>query len=323
MAISYFPSNEGRTSEGQAFLFTRDLPLAVMPIGGSRNRPEYNAKLDPENVHLTLWLANLLDADARRGELDDALVDFIETVTQYLAHFGEVFYEIVSTTRAGGGSKSTGKSSEGTSGDDPEPVQGQELPPIAGLLALPPGKVWRVPRHYIQVIPKGDRERIGQHFVSIPSARIWHLRLPARFGSPRAHRRLLRRLERLDPLRPDFAMEVGDMGRSVGFDFRVQRTAFDIEQERATMDWGRIPSVGQIEGTTEYLFLARILQWRLSQAIIREHVIAELNRLLDRLDIGHRIVVTGIPSAKEVDEALRQMTAGDITVAEAMEVTRV
>jgi len=325
LSVPYFPSDEGLANEGQAFLFTRDLSLGVMPIGGSRNRPEYTAKLQPEDAHLTLLLANLLDPDAQRGELAEALVEFVETATQYLAHFGEVFYETVPIPRATGGdgaSEPTDTPSEDQTGDKSESEPSDELPPIARLVTLPRGKVWRVLWRHVQVIPKADRERIGKRLVPIPSARIWHLKLPTDLGSPPAHRRLLKRLGQLDPLRPEFAMEIGDMGRSVDFDFSVQRAACDIEQERSTKAWGRIPSITHIDGTTEYLFLARIVQWRRTQAVIREHVITQLNHLLDRLDVGHCIVTSGLPSAEEIGEALRQMRAGEITVAEAMHATR-
>lgn len=319
LSIPSFPSNEGRGKEGQAMLFTRDLPLAVMPIGGRRDRTEYAARLEPDDAHLTLWLANLLDRDETRAELANALAEFVESATQYLAHFGEAFYEIVPALASAGGADD--KTREEPPGG--ERGEANKFPPIAGLVPLAPGKVRRIPWHYLQVVPKGDRARLGKRFVAIRGRRIWHLKLPREFGSPRAHRRMLERLERLDPLRPEFALQIGDMGRSVEYDVSVQRAACDIMQERATKDWGRILSITQIEGTTEFLFLARVLQWRRSQAVVREHVIAEFNRLLDRLGIRHRVVVNGLPTVDDIDQAIEQMHAGEITVADAMDATKI
>jgi len=37
-----------------------------------------------------------------------------------------------------------------------------------------------------------------------------------------------------------------------------------------------------------------------AQAILREYIVQELNTLLERLDIKSKIVVTGIPSPKDI-----------------------
>lgn len=58
-----------------------------------------------------------------------------------------------------------------------------------------------------------------------------------------------------------------------------------------------------------YHSLARMLQWQQTH--------------FERLRPGHRLVVTGLPSPEEIGVALRRMQAGEITVADTMDVRRV
>lgn len=133
---------------------------------------------------------------------------------------------------------------------------------------------------------------------------------------------MLARLNPLSGLDPGFAMEIGDMGRSVGYDTSLYHAACTIRREQLTSNWGRIPSLFQIDGPTEYHSLARVLQWRRTQAVIREHVIADLNSLLERLGVEQRLVVSGLPIEKEITAALRRMQAGRISVSDAMDAGR-
>jgi hypothetical protein len=156
--------------------------------------------------------------------------------------------------------------------------------------------------------------------IRIPAEKIWRVRLPRRLGGVRGHRRMLRALgERTSP-HPRFIFEGTDMGRSAGYDFAVHRRACEVEIERATQRWGTIPSRFRVEGTTEYFLFSRRLAFKHAQAELREHILAELNQLLARLGLIHRLQVTGLRPAAEIDRALRQLQAGELTVAEAMDI---
>lgn len=316
LSMPDFPSQAGHRDKGQSFLFTRDLPLGVMPIAAQRDRPEYDVRLEPANKTLELLLIDALDiGHIRSHDLPDVLVEFVQTTTQHLAYFGEVYFELVPSEL---GAEATAEAGEEPAGAT---KPGPNFPMIA---ALPPGKVRRIPFRYLQVIPNADREHAGgKRFIAIPAERIWHVKLPASLGCPRAYRRMLERLSPLDGLTPDFAMDIGNMGQSVGYDTTLYHAACAVRREQLTKKWGRIPSLFQIDGPTEYHSLARMLQWQQTQAVIREHIIAELNGLFERLGLEHRLIVTGLPHPEEMGVAVRRMQAGEITVAEAMEVGRV
>jgi hypothetical protein len=55
----------------------------------------------------------------------------------------------------------------------------------------------------------------------------------------------------------------------------------------------------------------------------RCHVISELNALLARLGLDNQVVVSGIPTAREIGETLERLYRGDVTFSEALDLTRV
>ena len=91
---------------------------------------------------------------------------------------------------------------------------------------------------------------------------------------------MLAELDRLSDPMPRFALEGKRLSADVGFDFAAHRHTMDVAGERATRRWGTIPSLQQIKGSTEYYFIARRLQFQHSQALLREHIVHELNGLL-------------------------------------------
>src|SRR4051812_24251109 len=92
----YFPSQQGMGPMGHEFMFTRDVPLAIMPIRASRDRPEYSARLEPDDDDVASWLPAFLHiGQFDHDTLDEALVEFVETASHYLVYRGEVFFELV------------------------------------------------------------------------------------------------------------------------------------------------------------------------------------------------------------------------------------
>jgi hypothetical protein len=297
-SVRFFPSRSGSAPTERAFLFTRDVPLGIMPIRGSDSRGEYRAELEPASQEVSEWLRGFLHIGQFEGPtLDQALVEFVESASQHLAYAGCMFNELVS-------------------GDEPG-----DLP--KRLSPLPPGRIRYLPGRYLQVVPREDREALdGHRWFVVPSEDMWHLSLPRALGTPRMHRRMLKTLERLSLLVPPFAMQAGDLGRAHSYDFSVHRKATELALERATNRWGTIPSLFQVEGTTEYFLFARRLQWQRSQALLREHLFDQLNRLLSRLAIPHRLVVSGLPTSSDIAATIEKLHAGEVDVADAMASSR-
>lgn len=293
----YFPSRSGQRPAFQAFLFTRDLPLGLVPYQSSGRASSFSVTLEPHSDEVAEWLTQFLHiGQYRQHDLSSATEQFLETTVTFMAHTGEAFFEL-------GGSMAESKP--------------PGLP--AALYPLPPGPVRRVPGRYLQVVPSADRKAFdGKRYLSVPADRMWNVRLPRELGTPRQHRRMLKQLTRLSETLPDFALQSPDLGRSEYYDFSSHRQAIEILLERTTNRWGTIPSLFKVDGTSEYYLFARRLRWQRSQALLRDHILCELNALLARLGLSSRVVISGLPGPDQIDVVIRQLQAGEIDVDEAM-----
>jgi hypothetical protein len=119
------------------------------------------------------------------------------------------------------------------------------------------------------------------------------------------------------------ALRGADLGRASGYEFSAHRDACNRLQERAKRRWGTVLSIQRPVGpSTEYFFIARRLAFLQAQATLREHIIAELNQLLVRLVIPNAVVVSGIPTAREIAETLDNFHGGHVTFAAALEAAK-
>jgi hypothetical protein len=283
-------SAERLGTEGNQFLFTRDLPLGIMP-----NRDaQFRVVLEPEDEEVAEGLVSMLDVGrfTRQG-LTEATVEFVERLAELIGYRGEALLELVD------------------GGPDAFPK----------LAPLPRSPVMRAPGGFYQLIPKADRAELkAGAAIRIPSEKLWRVKLPRDLGGVRGHRRMLAALgERSSPT-PNFILRTPDMGRSAGYDFAAHRRACEVGIERATRRWGTIPSRFRVDGTTEYFLFSRRLAFKRAQAELRDHILGELNRLLGRLQIDHRIRVQGLRSAAEIEKTLLRLRAGELTVSEAMRI---
>lgn len=303
ISIRFFPSKAraGGGVEGNEFIFTRDLPLGVMPIGGLRGSEGYRAYLDPAEDELAEQrITRLLDVGQySRNNLSEAVRELVENATNYIGYSGEVTYEIAYT-----------------------PERGRDSAGIR-LRPLPPGRVIRTPWAHYQVIPRADRKELGKGWaIRIPRKKVWRIALPHHLGGIRRHRRMLKMLRKWSNPSPSFMFQRDDMGRGAGYVFSAHAKACDIGTQRATGRWGTMPSFFQVKGTTEYFSFSRSLAWKRSQAQLRDHILEELNSLLGRIGFMSRIVVEGLTSPQEIEEMMNKLQRGDVTVQEAMAVDK-
>jgi hypothetical protein len=302
LSIRFFPSRaEAAGVEGNEFIFTRDLPLGILPIRGIRDAKQYRVYLEPaDDESIEQRIIRLLDVGQySQHSLSDAVRELVENATNYIGYSGEVIYEIAHTPERG---------------RDPAGIR---------FLALPPGRVFRTPWAYYQVIPKADRKKLEKGWaIRIPRKKVWRVTLPHHLGGIRRHRRMLKTLRKWSSPTPSFMFQRNDMGREAGYDFSAHEKACDIGTQRATRRWGTMPSFFRVKGTTEYFSFARSLAWKRSQAQLRDHILKDLNALLQRIGFTNQIVVEGLTSAEEIDEMMGKLQRGEVTVKEAMAVDK-
>lgn len=301
LSRAYFPNN-GRSNDEPilyAFMFIRDMHTGIMPFRNGGKYP-FTIKLSRKNENLKKQLKEFLNIGQFGGwSLDESLWNAVDTLSHYLATFGEVYLEIV---------HEDDKSKAGVTDKK--------------LEFLPSGKVFRLVNNYIQFVPIKNWERGEKKLYVIPSDRIWHIKLPRKLGTPRQHRKMLKKLNLLSEPMPEFALKDGKLGGSANYDFISHHLSKDIAIEQTTANWGSISSLSQIKGTTEYYYIVNRLRSTRSQALLREHILSEINKLLCQLGIKNSIKVDGLVLSTEILEAIKKLEKGEVGFSEALKVIK-
>lgn len=295
----YFPNRKssGLSSAFYVSIFTRDIHTGIVPYRSSR-KSTFKVQLSRKNQNLENRLTDSFSIGQYGGSnFTDTITNAIEMLSQYLATFGEVYLEIVDT-------KKTHKKG----------VTDKKLE------FLPSCTVLRIFNKYIQLVPAKDWKRGEKKIYIIPADRIWHLKLPRELGTPRSHRKLLNKLKNLSVLMPEFSRIDGDLGYSAKYDSALHHDKKEQAVEQLTVNWGSIPSLRQINHTTEYYYIVNRLRFAHSQALIREHVIEEINNLILRLGINNYIKIEGLSLALEIQNTICKLENGEIGFTEAVDV---
>jgi hypothetical protein len=293
-ARGYLPHAESRRNEmkSMSFMFTRDLELGIMPSKYGNEVQNYKAVLTNDDPILEKQLITLLDISRSPvDDLSEAVAEFIETCTVYISYWGEIVFEILRNEESG----------------EPE-----KLDP------LPLNTVKTVLGQHIQIIPKQDVADDNKRYLRLPSMHIWRITLPRELGSVREHRKMIRHLNELSDTTPQFTFEGLDFGAKDGFEFDYHRMSRDIAIEQCTRRFGTIPSLGQLKYTMEYYYIVNRLQSALAKALLREHIIKELGILMGRLDIDNSLVVSGIPTVKDIRAVIEELQKGKVSFADAI-----
>jgi hypothetical protein len=171
-------------------------------------------------------------------------------------------------------------------------------------------------------VPKADQDKWKRSVVILPKRVLWLVSIPKELGGYRGYRKILARLARFNWTAPPFWQE--EMGRGFGFtktnfNFSEYRREIDIYQSRVTRKWGWNGRDTSSEKWTEFALFYRIITFRWAQAVLREHILNELNGLFRRLNIEAEIQIVGLPSAREILQLRTAMTEGSISYTKAFE----
>lgn len=299
---AYFPNYRPTdlSSEFYASIFIRDVHTGIMPYKHQHNS-NVVIELCRTNKELSDKLKDFLYVGhySAGWHLSETVTDSIEAIAHYLVALGEEYFEIVD------------KSDEHNSGIAKKKLE-----------RLPYGKVIKLFNNYIQLVPVSDWKRNEKKFYVIPASKIWHIKLPRKLGTPRSHRRLLKRLAKLSVPMPEFAHKDGDLGQSAKYEFVLHHDKKELAVEQLTAKWGSIPSLRQINHTTEYYYIVHNLKFLRSQAMLREHILSEINNLINRLGVDNKIMMSGVGVSTDIAEAIKKLDKGEIGFSEAFKMAK-
>jgi len=291
---THFPSlREEGVRNSNVRMFTDDIQLSVMPIGGKPHKATgftVEVKGGVENVKRATVILKSLTRHHGQGQAE-LLSDAVEEVARQLAWHGRAVHEI---------------------------VRDEEDREACRLHSFTSRRLFHAFGRYIQIIPKADRDFWGKSYVIVPEKDIWEVAMPRVLGGYRGYRAILWWLARFRHLGPSFFQDgLSQQTWPAHYDFQryVRETKFF--EAKITARWGWNQRDFSQSNWTEFYIFYRILRFKWAQAVVREHIVNELNRLLRRLRVEAEIVVKGLPTASEIIAIRQRMSKGDISFQEA------
>jgi hypothetical protein len=282
-------------------VLTRDAHLGLVPIGGRSSTPGFAVEIRGEGDLQAV--SKVLARDRHDYGLAEAVCGFIEEVAGLLVAYGEVAYEIVPRAADPRAERSDGTETALASAA------------AVDLMIIPPLSLRSIGPLIFQLIP-GAKRWSRPEVVKVPADAVWRIELPKALGGARRERRMLRYVDRIERRARRFANPAGG---PTGYDFTAAHRADNAEFIRATRRWG-VVGTAWLEGVTDYFQVAGLIANQRAQAILRDHIVEETNRLLRRLDLPE-IQILGLPSVSDIDRALADLQAGQIDLVKARELT--
>lgn len=233
-----------------------------------------------------------------RRDLASVLTDFIEDTAQSMALDGRALFEIVR-------------------GPKHERLQRQRW---FKFIHFPDRWLRRRRNLYIQEGPLWDHtEGDPYHRVELPADSVLEIRLPSGIGESATQRRFLQTLNDLDTLSVMWPYQDMAEGKaSPPFSFSDYRKNTYAKIARLTRLWGWYARNLWREDTLEYYQMYRILLFRRTLALLRGHILKELNGRLSELGMPGKLIIQGLPTMRDIDHILDELREGSMNFEEAL-----
>lgn len=291
--MANFPGSGPRKIPGfYTHMFIEDLHTGIMGYSIDDEK-EQRRRIRVNGEEDAVEAAEHVGASLARGAMysaSKAIESAIESVALHLAWYGQTVYEICK-------------------GDDGEP----------SLQGIPPYHLFRVPTAFVQLVPLADRRwSEGRRYTVLPISQAWVVRIPRSLGGANGYRRLLNKLNAFSATGPEFwnrDLQAGKFNSDFSFsDYKRMQSASVARITRA-WGWNRRDTSSNFD--TEFFYFHRSLRFRYAQAVLRDHIVAEFNRLLSRLCINARVELEGYPSPAKIEELIEAASAGALSYVEA------
>ncbi|WP_420554512.1 hypothetical protein [Neptuniibacter marinus] len=270
-------------------MFTEDIHLAIMPIGGRTDKQkEFFVEFQgdaPDYERAKEIVGELGEFD--RYDTAGMVCDAIDSIARHLAWEGQALFEIIY---------------------DEEQIY---------LNGLTTKNIFRVFNWYLQLIPPSDWELWKRKMSLVTKKKIWKVQMPHELGGVWGYKKVLRKLRKYNHLGPGFYRRDLERGTTVnGFDFLRYVRDSEIYFNSVTKAWGWNRRDWSQDKCTEFYTFHRMLSFKHAQALLREHIIREINRLLQKLEIKCKLVVAGLPTSNDILKIKTEMQRGELSFAE-------
>jgi hypothetical protein len=273
-------------------MFIEDLQLRVFPSRWDFDEVSFKLDGTEEERARTADLFASLGEDHYGSE--QSVISGLKQMVFGLSHHGQIFFELL-------------RDDDGT---------------VVGFWPFSPEGVYRLAGLYVQIVPRWSWPELGRKYVVLKRANVWRVEMPRELGGPKVYMDLLNSLAAWPSLGPNFYKEgLQRQELPKDFNFGDYRRVFEVQRYRATNTWGWNGRDWSLQYITEYYQFYRFLTFRWAQAILRKHLINEVNHFLAEIGISLSVVLEGLPSPEEILTARDRMARGEIDFAEASKIT--
>lgn len=291
--VGFFVASErSKLPSFYAHMFIEDIHTGIL----MRNLGIHGEKL--KKIEITgeaeeVMIATGLCASIARGRgygAGSTARSAIESIALHLAWYGDVLFEVV------------------------------EMEPRKWALEMVPNRhLYRIPFAFLQFIPEAEREQsFGQRWVVLPRSHAWLVRIPADLGGPRKYRRLLTQLEAISPTAPDFWSQDLQAGRwNTEFAFDEYKRWQHLAVTKLTRRWGWDGRGTARDSETEFFHFYRSLRFRHAQAVLRQHIVSEINQIFVLLNIRAELSLEGYPTPHDIEQLITLTASGEVSYTEA------
>lgn len=289
---THFPSlSHNPDLNPEVHMFTEDVHLGVMPIGGRTERQNnFAVTLDGKEKECERASSILADlGEYNRHDTLEMVCDAVDNIASHLAWEGCAVYEIVA--------------------DDDGEVH---------VHSFTSKRLVKFPKWFIQIIPRADWQLWEKKCVIIPANKVWQIQMPLVLGGYRGYKNTLNKLTMFQHLGPSFWKKDLEIGiQSPAFDFQKYVRSTEIYYGQITRAWGWNRRDWSQDRSTEFFNFYKMITFRWAQSVLREHIITELNKLFNRLNIVCELRVAGLLSPSEILKIRQDLLDGTTSFAQA------
>ena len=294
-------------------MFIQDVHAFIIPYRRQRT-PPITARCEGNGDHVAIALRSLrrlASHSLNENDTTEIVCEAVRTIVQNMLWRGYAAFEI--GEMATDDSDSYGRVMRGDWEDRP----------YRPLNALHYGWMVRLPRLTIGVVAAARRrwDREGSRVRVHRAKRTWLVDMPRPLGGRLGYWWAMKKLHRFSSVFPEWTADalVGEQNQ-LRFDvarYSQWRAAY---RALAVKRWSWNGRDTSLTHQTEFFSFYRTLGFHHALATLREHVIAELNLLLNRrLGLDVRISIEGLQTANEILAIRSKMERGEVSIGDAFE----
>jgi hypothetical protein len=293
-------------------MFTQDVNAFLIPYRSKKEKP-IRARCDGVSDDVNVALRTLRSMSGRgHGRVDETEVvcEAVREIVKHLMWRGYAAFEIGELA-----SENDERAFRRPERGDFTEHQYYPLKPMTY------GSLVRTPLGTVE-IPTARRRNWDESHRSIrfhSRKRSWLIDPPRGLGGRAGLRRVLKRLSRFPLALPQWtATSLVQEQHEVRFDVNRYSRLQAAYQAVAVGNWGWSGRNTSLDHWTEYYLFDRTLRFHRALALLRQHVVADINELMTgRLKLNVSISLEGLADADDVARARERMATGELSIGEA------